>query len=392
MNKIIKKQIKSDIVVVGAGFAGVCAAITAARRGAHVTLIEKESDPGGTAMGLRHRFLCGLFCNSSERPQKYLNRGLTEEFCKRFSPSTQPVRMGKVWLLPYNPERLAIVLDDLLTREKNIKVFYSSKISACSCQQGRIESVRYSRHGKYYELKAKVFIDAGAGILLQKCGAVQFSDLSERQMSGYTLELTGVPWDDVLPIRVPYVLYQAVKRGDLPLYVRWSAVSVVNEEKDTIHLKLSLPANAPLSLANKLSTRIIKTLRQELSSFRMGRVVWRARNVFSRDGIQLQGKYILKEKDVLVGKRFFDGVIKGAWPIELWDPKQGPIYKYPQAGYYELPLRSLWAKSIGNLLAAGRCVSAEPGAQASLRVGGLCIPMGEAAGNAAVESLSILRK
>ncbi len=386
MNKIVKKQNKSDIVVAGAGFAGVCAAVAAARRGARVTLIEKESSPGGTAMGLRHRFLCGLFRNSSERPKKYLNSGLTKEFCERLSTGAQPVRMGKVWLLPYDPQHLAILLDDLLDHEKNIKVSYCSKINACSFQQGRIESVRYFQHGKYYYTKATVFIDAGAGILLQKCPTARLPVTSQRQMSGFAIELVGVPWDDVLPIRVPYVLYQAVRRGDLPLYARWTAVSA-SEHKKHVYLKLSLPVTVTLPLAKKMSMAIVKTLRQELPAFRAGKISWYAQDVFPRDGDRLRGQYVLKDEDVLEGKKFSDGIMKGAWPMEFWDLKRGPTYKYPDKDYYELPLRSITAKNVSNLFAAGRFVSAEPGAHASLRVGGLCFAMGEAAGNAAVEHL-----
>ncbi len=391
MNKILKKINNSDVGIIGAGLTGVCTAIAAARRGANVTLIEKESVLGGTAVGLRHRFLCGLFPNAASLPRKYLNRGLTEEFCARLSPGTQPFRMGKVWLLPYDARRLVMVLVNLLTREKNIKVLYCSKINACSCAQGRIESVRYSHHNKLYQLKASVFVDAGAGIILQKCGAAQFSDLSHRQMSGFVLELVGVSWDDVLPIKVPYLLYQAVKRGDLPLYARWTAVSV-SDGKERVYLKLSLPAGTSFPLAKKISVAIVRILRQELPAFQSGKIGWHSQGVFLRDADRLRGQYVLKGKDVLEGKKFPDGIMKGAWPMEFWDPKRGPTYKYPTEDYYELPLRSITAKNVSNLFAAGRCVSAEPGAQASLRAGGLCLAMGEAAGNAAVELLSRLRK
>lgn len=381
----------TDILVVGAGFTGVCAAVTAARRGARVTLIEKESVPGGTSAGLHQQFLCGLFPNSVSFPRKYLNRGLTEEFCAHLSRGVPPFRMGKVWLLPYDPRRLVMVLVDLLIREKNIKVLCGSTITTCGCQHGRIESVRYYYRGKPYQSKATVFIDAGAGILLRKCGEAKLLDLAHRQMSGFALGIAGVTWEDALPIKVPYVLYQAVRRGDLPLYARWTAVSA-SEQKERVYLKLSLPAAASLSLAKKISVAIVKTLRQELSAFRSGKIGWHSREVFSRDGDRLRGQYILQDKDVLEGKKFSDGIMKGAWPMEFWDLKRGPTYKYPAEDYYELPARSIRAKNVSNLFAAGRCVSAEPGAQASLRAGGLCLSMGEAAGNAAVELLSRLRK
>jgi hypothetical protein len=382
MRKILNRRNNSDVVIIGAGLAGVCAAITAARRGAQVTLIEKESVPGGTAIGMRHRFLCGLFLNSKSFPRKYLNQGLIDEFCKCLSPS-KPVRMGKVWLLPYDPQRLVIVLDNLLFREKNIQVAYSSMVSSCSCKQGRIESVKYSHRGKDYKLVAKSFIDAGAGILIQMCKATQSLDISERQMSGFSIEMAGVTWEEDLSIRVPYVLYQAAKRGELPLYARWTSVTS-HEKKGKIHLKLSLPALATFTLAKKISTAVVRILRQDLPAFHSGKIVWKAEDVFARDGDCLRGKYVFKDNDVLLGKKFSDGIMKGAWPMEFWDLKRGPIYKYLNEDYYELPKRSLTAKNVSNLFAAGRLVSAESGAQASLRAGGLCLAMGEAAGNIAV--------
>jgi hypothetical protein len=206
-------------------------------------------------------------------------------------------------------------------------------------------------------------------------------------MSGFALELVGVHWDDVLAIRVPYVLLQAVKRGDLPPYTRWTGVSF-DKQKKRIYLKLNLPATAALPLAKKTSTALVKILRQELTAFRRGKVIWHAQNVFLRDGDRLNGRYVLKDKDVLAGKKFSDGVVKGAWPMEFWDINRGPIYTYPNEDYYELPAKSLTAKNVSNLFTAGRLVSAESGAQASLRAGGLCLAMGDAAGNIAVNYLS----
>lgn len=386
MKKLENSLDGADIIVAGAGLSGVCAAIAAARRSARVTLIEKESGPGGTATGLRHRFLCGLFTNSASLPRKYLNHGLTEEVCEHLSSRGNPIKMGKVWLLPYDPDRLMIVLNSLLTHEKNIQVSYDSKITSCSLQAGRIQSIKYSRFGKQCQLKANIFIDAGAGILLEKCKAAKPSDLAKRQMSGFALELTGVPWDDALSIRVPYVLYQAVQREELPLYARWTVVSTC-EHKGRVLLKLSLLAGAGMPLGRRMSLAIVRVLKRELSSFRSAKILWQAQDVFSRDGALLDGQYILKDKDVLAGKKFSDGIVKGAWPMEFWDSKRGPIYKYLNGEHYELPLRSIKAKNISNLFAAGRSVSAEPGAQASLRVGGLCLATGEAAGNAAVDCL-----
>ncbi|MFH0753949.1 MAG: FAD-dependent oxidoreductase [Candidatus Omnitrophota bacterium] len=380
------KRNNSEVVVVGAGLAGVCAAVSAARLGARVTLIEREPVAGGTTTGLRHQYLCGLFINSKGMPKHYLNPGLPQEIGGRLSPRIRPLRMGKVWLLPFAHDRLMSVLTNLLTREKNIKVLYSSRVIACVHKDGQIQSVQVACGKKPFQVKAEVFIDAGTGVLLKECGAVQCFEASKRQLSGFACELGDIPWDDVLPVRVPYVLYQAVMQGALPLWSRWTSVSRLGHQG--VHLKFSLPAESRLSLAKALCGKVLKVLRRELPAFQEARIMWRAGDVFSRDGDLLRGKYILLDQDVTTGKKFPDAVIKGAWPMECWDPARGPVYQYPESAYYEMPLRCLQAKGVVNLLAAGRCVSATPMAHASLRVGGLCMATGEAAGRAAVAILS----
>ncbi|MBF0593870.1 MAG: FAD-dependent oxidoreductase [Candidatus Omnitrophica bacterium] len=384
MNETEDRSGAADIVIAGAGLSGVCAAVTAARRGARVMLIERDAAPGGTAAGLRQRFLCGLFGNASDMPRACLNPGLSDEIMARMSPNTRPQRMGQVWLLPYEPVQMVKLLATLLKAEKNIIVKYSSTITSCRLQDDRISVVRYICRGRSHNVEGSAFIDAGAGILLEQSAEAQPAGRLSLPLAGFALDLGGVDWDEMLPVRVPYVLYGAVQRGELPVYARWTAASFDAVSK-SVQLKVSLPAGKALSAARQMSRVIVKILRQELPAFRSAALVWQATRVFARDGVRLRGKYILKDKDVITGKSFNDGVIKGAWPVEFWDPRQGPTYRYCRKDHYELPLRSLVSRNVSNLLAAGRSVSAEPGALASLRVGGLCLATGEAAGRAAID-------
>ena len=91
----------------------------------------------------------------------------------------------------------------------------------------------------------------------------------------------------------------------------------------------------------------------------------------------MTGRYRLTEKDVLEGRKFEDGHVKSAWPIEFWDQRKGPQYHYiPDGDYYEIPTRSLRSRDITNLFAAGRCISTYSKALASVRVTGTCLALG----------------
>jgi hypothetical protein len=106
--------------------------------------------------------------------------------------------------------------------------------------------------------------------------------------------------------------------------------------------------------------------------------------VLEREGRRVRGEYTLTKDDVLLARKFSDGIVKNAWPIELWDRLKGTVYKYvPRGDYYEIPLRCLMVRNIANLLTAGRCISVTHEALGSTRVMGACMALGDQAGKAA---------
>jgi hypothetical protein len=92
---------------------------------------------------------------------------------------------------------------------------------------------------------------------------------------------------------------------------------------------------------------------------------------------------------VLEGRRFPDGAVKNAWPVEMWDPVKGPLLRYLVPGnYYEIPRGCLRTRKIRNLLCAGRCISVSREALGSTRVMGPCMALGQAAAEDAVRLLA----
>ena len=88
---------------------------------------------------------------------------------------------------------------------------------------------------------------------------------------------------------------------------------------------------------------------------------------------------------MLGGRRFDDGVVRNAWPVEIWDQLAGPTYRYLQPGdHYDIPRRCLETSTFTNVYAAGRCISVTREALASTRVTGACMALGEAAAHAAL--------
>ena len=91
-----------DIAVVGSGAAGIAAAINAARAGCATLLVDQRPAAGGTGGFSGLTTLCGLFDDRGE----FLNQGFAREFAEAIR-ETAPLKMGRVWVLPYRPENFA---------------------------------------------------------------------------------------------------------------------------------------------------------------------------------------------------------------------------------------------------------------------------------------------
>jgi hypothetical protein len=113
-----------------------------------------------------------------------------------------------------------------------------------------------------------------------------------------------------------------------------------------------------------------------------------ATQVGVRETRHIQGRYQLKEADLLNGRQFEDGICWVRFSIDIHGPKLSPKsgtieIEGKKVKPYQIPYRSLLPVKQENLLMAGRCISGTSRAHASFRVTGDCVAMGQAAGTAA---------
>lgn len=109
-----------------------------------------------------------------------------------------------------------------------------------------------------------------------------------------------------------------------------------------------------------------------------------------REGYRLQGDYVLTAIDALEGRMFPDRIAYGGWPLDTHDPigienatGNGYWKKHPGVPVYTIPYRCLYSKNIPNLMFAGRCQSVTHIALGSVRVEATLFTLGQAAGTAA---------
>jgi hypothetical protein len=131
--------------------------------------------------------------------------------------------------------------------------------------------------------------------------------------------------------------------------------------------------------------RVVEGLKKNIPGFSSAFLVSSSSRVGIREGRRIRGIFTLSETDVLEGREFSDGIARGAYPIDIHDPKGGKTqFSFIRGGgSYGVPYRCLVPQGSQNLLAAGRCVSTSGKALGSVRLMPCCMAVGQAAGCAA---------
>ncbi len=383
-------NIECDVLVVGGGAAGVPAAVAASRGGARTVLLEASPFLGGTGVAGLHQFICGLYGTDRDPPATTLNAGLVRETVERLlaaTPGRKPIRMGRVFVLPFAARDLMSVFRTLAADEARLQILTGTRVTSVTRTQDRISTVTAAGDGGRFEVTPRLVIESsgtGAVLTLGGIGHV-VAPPAEQQLAGFTVHFKGLEnRDDTLPVKVPYLLGKSADDGKLPGHLRFTFFSP-GDEADEGYLKLSLPPERENEQESAMedALRVKHGLAELLPVFRNAYIA-QASAVVHREGPRLKGEYVLTADDVLGGRRFEDGVVKNAWPIELWDAKQGPTHRYLRDGEHgDIPLRCLRTPEVANLLCAGRCISASREALGSTRVMGTCMALGAAAGEEA---------
>src|ERR1051325_5522117 len=125
-----------DIAVIGSGAAGIAAAVSAGRAGCTTLLLDQKMGPGGTGGFSGLTTLCGLYDDEGQM----LNNGFTREFAE-YLRETEPLRMGRVWVLPYRPARFCEVAKQLLGATPNVQTRWGIQLGNISAKKNRLTAV-----------------------------------------------------------------------------------------------------------------------------------------------------------------------------------------------------------------------------------------------------------
>lgn len=391
-----------DVVVCGAGPAGVIAAIAAAREGASVALVERFGFLGGMATaGLVMPLSVFIYQN------KRVIGGIPWEFLERLEAMGGGYIEKPLGNVAFDPELYKLCMQRMVL-EAGVTLYMNSYLTGIVVgKDGKVECVVIENKNGAEALEAKVFIDCTGDADLAAMAGVEMQPMNGeplQPLSTYFI-LAGVDTSSPLIAEAMHHNKQGVNCHCLPIreYLLEHAEELNIPEFGgpwfctTLHegcVAVNMTRTAADACDNRDYTaaecrlredvyRMADVLRNNFAEFKNCYVASVATQAGIRETRRIKGVHTMTAEEYMSGYRYEDSISRGAHPIDIHATKGSSQVAHflEQAAY--VPYRALIAQNYPNLLVAGRCLSADRKAFASMRVQASCMGTGQAAGVAA---------
>jgi hypothetical protein len=392
-------SLTADLIVTGGGLSGACCAITAARAGLKVVLVQDRPVLGGNASSEIRLWVLGATSHMGNNNRWSREGGVVDEIL--------------VENMYRNPEGNAVIFDtvvlDKVTSEPNITLLLNTATyEVVKSDADTIQSVNAfcSQNGTSYSLTAPLFCDAsGDGVVGFLAGAAfrmgaesreefgekfapseEYGELLGHSLYFYTKD-TGKPVKYVPPsyalqdiTKIPrYRNFNAKEHGCQLWWIEYGGRLDTVHETEAIKWELWKVVYGVWNyIKNSGKFPEAKNLTLE----------WVGTIPGKRESRRFEGDYILRQQDVIDQNIHEDAVAFGGWSVDL-HPADGVFSdldgcnQWHSKGLYQIPYRSYYSRNIKNLFLAGRIISVSHVAFGSSRVMGTSAYGGQAVGMAA---------
>ncbi|MBQ2922964.1 MAG: FAD-dependent oxidoreductase [Tyzzerella sp.] len=390
----------TDVLVVGGGPSGVAAAITAARKGKRVLILENNGCFGGEGTtGLVPTFT--QFTDGKDFLVGGIGREIRDltigEYCDY-----------KRDFYAFNVERLKRVYDTLVMNERNIEFLFFTKMVDVVAHDDHVDCVIAASKSGIFAIHAKIYIDCtGDGDLCAWAGAdFEYGDENGDVMPPTLCSLwSNIDYSCVEPLHNK--LEVAFKDGVFTNEDRHipGVISAYQEKGIGVgNVGHVFGANGTddvsLTKAMVEGRKIVSEFETFFNGYVQGyenaHLCYTADMLGIRESRRIVGDYQLCGEDFKRRAVFDDEIGRYAYPVDIHIMKPNKeaydAYKeeftktmvYGIGESYGIPYRILTPAKLSNVLVAGRCVSTDRQMQASIRVMPGCYITGQAAGDAAV--------
>ncbi|HEY9280924.1 MAG TPA: FAD-dependent oxidoreductase [Eoetvoesiella sp.] len=427
------RTISADVAVIGAGAAGICAAIAAAKSGARTVLIDAGPMPGGEL--LTGMAVDGALNARGEWILGGVGRELFEE-CARLGGYIGPLNDWRlIWYVCFDPEVMKLAIARLLGRY-GVTLLLHSFLYDAEVKDGTVKAAKVLNKSGHMHIRAPFFVDAsGDGDLAVLAGAA--FDLGgkdgEFQPLSMMFRMSGVDTPSLLAYVQSFpenfalgesdairggrtdaqIAQELLKQGQPTVFIKGDGkvlsdaiaqgqmyptalimIQPTSSARREVCLNTTRVANVNALDTQQLSS-VLGTLAEQIETctnfmknyipgFEHAFFSGMAPRIGIRETRRIQGEEALSEQDVLRARKNENGIGKGSHHVDIHQDGAGQIrIPVDGGGSYDIPWRSLLPKGVSNVVLAGRCVSADRAAHGSVRVMGPCMAMGQAAGTAA---------
>ncbi len=391
-SKLLHEKHRVDFCVVGGGFAGMCAAVAAARHGAKVALFQDRPVLGGNASSEIRMHVCGA------HGENHRETGIIDEIqmenCHRNLTSNY-----SIW---------DSVLYEIVRFEPNIELFLNCSVNDMEMDGDHIVSVTgwQLTTETWHTVEAKLFADCSGDSILAPLSGAEFR-IGRESSKEFDEDIEPDEADE--KTMGMSCLLQVRETARPQPFVPPSWAHVYKTEDDfphrghDIHIKTNNFWWIELGGEDD-SIHDTERLRDELLKVTFG--VWDHIKNYGDHGAEnweldwvgfLPGKresrryigdYTVTQNDVRAEGRFDDLVCYGGWTMDDHHPAGfrypgSPTIWHPAPSPFGIPYRALYSKNIGNLMFSGRNISTTHAAMSATRVMATCATMGQAIGTAA---------
>lgn len=414
-----------DVLVAGAGPAGIGASIAAARMGARTLLIERYGFVGGN---LTQAMVNPMF-TFHDRSGRQVIRGVAGGLVDRLvamhsSPGhVRDLTFDNASMTPFDPEGMKVILFDML-EEAGVELLLHSVLSDIVVDGSRVTAVIVENKSGRQAITARCVIDctADADIVSRASSPFIKGRESDGAMQPVTLfyrvggvdnaglrgwmkanrqALKDSPADEEIDsaknialLGLKDAIQQAIAKGEYPSEAAPRILLYQLSREDQFALNVTRLQGIDGTNVRDLTKAEILTRRQArdihkflvkyVGGFENSYILDTGVQVGVRETRHIVGDYALTEQDVLQGASFEDGIACGTFAIDIHPPEgKEQVFTGSGKAVYEIPYRCLLPQGLDNVLVAGRSISATHSAFGSARVMATCMAIGEGAGVAA---------
>lgn len=414
-----------DVVVIGGGITGCCAAIAAARQGVKTALVEQNGFLGGVG-AYTARFPWNAFINYQEN--KFVVRGIPLEIADRANGGAARHHLDPVMesLTDVEGPMLRITLAEMVD-EAGIDVYFHALAAKPFMEEATVKGVYIQTKQGCILLRSSVLIDAEEFASIAVSAGVDFvrgqENTEKTQIASAMLTLGNVDLDQLIseiekdpkhvrprefsPSELDYVI-RSLRESPLSCIGSFRAQieqakkdGLPMPERDIISGTIYPEVGKLMSVASKVidvdPADECSISRAELDAYAQVKTLYRffreyvpgcekailesiSTQIGIRETIHVRGEYWLDGQDLMDGIIFDDTVATGSYIMDVHSPAHGSVDPCVDLPTYAIPYRSLVPKKIDGLLLAGRCISASHEAMSAFRIIPTMGAIGEGAG------------